>query len=84
MDFELSHQEANVNALLENWTQYSARLREICAHEAKYKFATSWSQDIEDILRLLKVLPSKGKSCEKLFANVCKKMISFCVVSYIE
>lgn len=82
MDFELSHQEANANALLENWPQYSARLREICTHEPKYKFKSSWSQDIEDVLSLLKVLPSKGKSCEKLFANVCNKIISFCVVSY--
>lgn len=84
MDFDLSHQEAKASALLENWPQYSAQLREMCAHEPKYKFASSWSQDIEDVLCLLKVLPSKGKSTEKLFLNVCKKLISFCVVSYRE
>lgn len=84
MDFKLSHQETNANALLEIWPLYSARLRKIREHEAKYKFASTWSQDIEDVLCLLKVLPSKGKSCEKLFANISKKLISFSVVSYKE
>lgn len=81
MDFMLSYQEANDNALSENWPQYSTRLREICTLEPKYKFTSGWSQEIEDVLRLLKVLPSKGKSCEKLFSNTCMKLISFRVVS---
>lgn len=82
MDFELSHQEENANALIDIWPHFSQRLREICTSEDKYKFTSTWSKDIEDILCLLKVLPSKGKSHEKLFSNVCKKLISFCVVSY--
>lgn len=82
MDFELANPNANSTALIDKWPQYSQRLRTICEREKKYNQTYIWSDEVGDLLRLLKVFPSKGKGCEKLFERTASKFITFCVVSY--
>lgn len=74
--------KVNPGALIDKWPLFSERLRTICEREKKYEFISSWSPDVEDLLRLLKVFPSKGKGCEKLFLNAVTKFITFSVVCF--
>lgn len=81
MDFALANPNVATNALIENWSLYSQRLRLLCEREKKYKLVSTWSDDVTDLLRLLMIFPSKGKGCEKLFDQKASKLITFSVVS---
>lgn len=81
LDFELGYPELDSKALISKWPIYSQRLRLLSEREKKYWVSSIWSPDVEDLLRLLKIFPSKGKSCDKLFKDGAEKFISSCVVS---
>lgn len=73
----------NVNGLLENWPKYSSKLKNVLDSSDKSSdFATMWSEDIEQVLILLKLLPlvQTGRNTAPKRANfqeATKKLIIF-------
>lgn len=65
--------QCNENAFTENWPKYAPKVR---AH-VDQDIATEWDQNIENLLLLLHVFPSKGSQ----FQNSINSLIIFRVVS---
>ncbi|XP_031639195.1 uncharacterized protein LOC116351255, partial [Contarinia nasturtii] len=58
-EFELTFEAANASAFMEKWPVFAPQLREILFSHYKVKrFKTSWADDVEGILVLLKMFPS--------------------------
>lgn len=79
------HEQFKDNAndtFLEKWPDYARALRAHCDSLDESPNHTRWSQQIEDILLLLKVLPPKpkGRGKVKPFLQLIDKMIVFNVV----
>lgn len=65
--------------------QYQTKLKAYCAHKFKCDKHTPWQEDIENILLLLKLLPSKpkkNKDAVKPFVHLMDKMIVYRVVIF--
>lgn len=82
-EFANEYKEINENALLEKWSSLAPQFRSILLVNYKIKnFETGWSDEIEDMLVLLKLLPSKqvGKhviSSEHTFNGAVDKFLKF-------
>lgn len=60
MEFARAFREINGNALLEKWESFKNQLRGIMVNQFNVQhFKTGWNNNIEDVLVLLKLLPSK-------------------------
>lgn len=76
MDFTCNPKNAcDENAFVDNWPNYGTKLRTL----VKSDVSTDWDQDIENLLLLLYVFPSK--STKLPFVDAIKKLIVFRVVS---
>lgn len=80
-DFEQTYKLAG-GKLIENWSKYPIKLREILASSS---FTTSWPRDIEDFLILLKLLPMSTKSPKgvQTFDKSVENLIVFQPVSIL-
>lgn len=61
--------------MLQKWSSYSLKLKQYYSEKVKGRhYNTRWSEDVEDFLLLLKLLPSKqaGKSAAATVANFNK------------
>lgn len=90
MDFAFIHPNKNSNAFVDNWSTYALKVDiklELSGMDSD--FYTDWPDDIESVLKLLKLLPKKntGKKCGKkakmCFSNVVGNLIKFLKVSDI-
>lgn len=81
------YKDVNANALLERWDSLALQLRTIL--KANYKnttFKTEWSDEIENVLVLLMMMPSKqvGRNViasEKTFNDSVDKLLQFVKVN---
>lgn len=80
-DFEQKYKLVESNALKIAWPVYSEHLRRKFAAQEKYNIKTAWTENIENFLLLLKILPSKPKSGSLNFFKITEKLIVFSVVS---
>lgn len=64
-------------AFLDNWPKYGLKVREL----VDKNIATDWNSDVENLLLLLHVFPSKSKRLP--LRDAMKKLIVFRVVSYL-
>lgn len=81
LDFEQMFQSIDSNAFKTLWPGYAARLREISATRPDYTIGTNWSEQVEDVLLLLKIFPAKPNKRTINFHNLSEKLIVFSVVS---
>lgn len=59
-EFELAHPTVNASAFLNKWPAIFPQLRNILrVHYREMNFKTDWSEDVENILVLLKMFPSR-------------------------
>lgn len=79
-DYEEQFKESNPKAFLEQWPIYELKLREICNQKYECVKHTAWPDEIENILLLLKLFPSKTGNVESFYKSI-EKLIVFCVVS---
>lgn len=83
MEFAEEYSTVNANALIEKWETYEHQLREILViNFANVAFETGWSEDIENVLVLLKLLPSKQSgrnviASNSTFNNAIEKLVQF-------
>lgn len=78
-DFSVRYKEIDCNAFLDTWPTHSVRLNDILKDQYESSIYTMWTEDIQDLLILLKLLPAKtngrnllsvesfNKATEKLF-----------------
>lgn len=67
-------------SFLRLWPTYAKPLREHCDSKFNCEKHTPWSDDIENVLLLFKVLPPSGKGKKKLFKDIIDKVIVYQVV----
>lgn len=79
LDFSLRYKDIDCDAFLDSWPTNNVRLNDILTNQYETSVYTMWSQDIQDLLILLKLLPAKSngrnllsvqafnKATEKLF-----------------
>lgn len=59
-EFELAYPNVNASAFLDKWLAISPQIRNILfSHYQKGNFKTDWPADVENILVLLKMFPSR-------------------------
>lgn len=86
-EFANEFKNINASAMLEKWEIYAPRLTNILKNGYNQKtFKTEWFSDIEDVLILLKLLPTKqiGRNViasESTFKKSVGKLIEFLPVN---
>lgn len=88
-EFELSNEKVNCRAFFEKWPNFSTKLWDILTkHYNQHEFGTDWAKDIEEVLVLLKIFPSRqvGKNViasDRTFENSVKNFIQFEPVGHL-
>lgn len=83
MDFCGLHPNVNPNAFTEVWPEYGPKIRKIAVGNRPAMRFTTWLQDIEDILLLLKLFPIKKNNASKKFLDSTKDLIVYVQVRHI-
>lgn len=83
-DYEAQYADLNCNVFLEEWHNYQRKLRDYCNKKFKCKKHSAWPDEIENVLLLLKLFPSKTRGAKNAepqsFYKSIDKLIVFNVV----
>lgn len=87
--FDFSHRfsDSDCDAFLGSWPEYRVRLKEILRNQYQASIRTTWSEDISDLLILLKLNPARANGRNLLtiesFNKAIEKLFVFRKVSKI-
>lgn len=80
-DFTVHYPDANAGDLLQKWEKLATAIKAVLATE-NVTVATGWSEEIEQFLALMKLLPAKsGKAPVLSFIRVVDRLIIHSEVS---
>lgn len=82
LDFSQHFSDVDSHAFLDTWSEFAEKLKKVHQQSYKSDIDTEWSDDIENFLILLKLLPlssgRKGQLATRLsFQNAIRKLIVF-------
>lgn len=81
LDFAQHFSDIDSNAFLDTWSAFGEKLKEVHQQSYNSNIDTEWSDDVENFLILLKLLPKspgrKGLATRVSFQNTIRKLIVF-------
>lgn len=82
-DFKVQFPKVNADGFTANWPKYAASINEVLT-SYRVDICTEWSEDIEQMLALFKLLPAKtGKNSKSSALPFCKVIEKFIVHSEV-
>lgn len=61
-DFIIRFPKANADVFIEKWPFYASNMKNVLLDSYKQEMGTLWSEEVEQLLVVLKLLPAKGGS----------------------